>query len=186
MNKLYLGLVHYPVCNKNGQIVTTSVTNLDLHDIGRLAVTFGIEKYFIIQPQLSQQLIVQELIDFWHTGGGKNYNPHRQAAFSKIALIDSLESCLAEIAQTKKTPKIIVTDAKIYPHSISYEAMRQILVENDNDYLLLFGTGWGLAPEIMAQADYCLYPIMGTSDYNHLSVRSAAAIILDRLCGHNN
>ena len=47
--------------------------------------------------------------------------------------------------------------------------------------LLLFGTGWGLAPEALARMDDVLEPVRGTTDYNHLSVRSAASIILDRL-----
>jgi len=33
--------------------------------------------------------------------------------------------------------------------------------------------------------DMLLEPIEGYTDYNHLSVRSAAAIILDRLLGKN-
>jgi hypothetical protein len=49
--------------------------------------------------------------------------------------------------------------------------------------LLLFGTGWGLAPELIRQADVRLEPIRGapSSTYNHLSVRAACAITLDRL-----
>jgi len=34
--------------------------------------------------------------------------------------------------------------------------------------------------------DHRLAPIQGVSNYNHLSVRSAAAIILDRLLGTEN
>ena len=47
----------------------------------------------------------------------------------------------------------------------------------------MLGTGWGLTDEIMSMADVTLEPILGPTDYNHLSVRSAAAIILDRLRG---
>jgi hypothetical protein len=49
--------------------------------------------------------------------------------------------------------------------------------------LLLLGTGWGLTETVLAQADHVLEPIMGRTDYNHLSVRSAAAIIFDRFLG---
>jgi hypothetical protein len=45
------------------------------------------------------------------------------------------------------------------------------------------GTGWGVTETILAQADHALEPIQGGTDYNHLSVRSAAAIILDRVLG---
>ncbi|PID40198.1 MAG: hypothetical protein CR984_04510 [Proteobacteria bacterium] len=47
--------------------------------------------------------------------------------------------------------------------------------------VLAFGTAWGLADEFMAAADHVLEPLVGKGTYNHLSVRSAVAIILDRL-----
>ena len=53
-------------------------------------------------------------------------------------------------------------------------------------HLLVFGTAWGLAETFISEADYILAPITGPTDYNHLSVRTAAGIILDRLLGTNN
>jgi hypothetical protein len=53
----------------------------------------------------------------------------------------------------------------------------------DRPLLLLFGTGWGLTEELLAGVDRVLRPIQGNSDYNHLSVRAAVAIMLDRLFG---
>ncbi len=38
----------------------------------------------------------------------------------------------------------------------------------------------------MDNADFFLEPIKGPSDYNHLSVRSAVAIVLDRLLGERS
>ena len=51
--------------------------------------------------------------------------------------------------------------------------------------LVVFGTGWGLAPEVIRSADAILEPIRASIEtrYNHLSVRSACAITLDRLLG---
>jgi len=46
-----------------------------------------------------------------------------------------------------------------------------------------FGTGRGRAREVLQESDYILAPIEGVLDYNHLSVRSAAAIVLDRMMG---
>lgn len=37
MANLYLGLVHYPIYNKNMQVIATAVTNFDIHDISRTA-----------------------------------------------------------------------------------------------------------------------------------------------------
>jgi len=54
---------------------------------------------------------------------------------------------------------------------------------NEKPYLILFGTGWGMTEELIGKADAVLPPILGENEYNHLSVRSATAIILDRLIG---
>ncbi len=65
---------------------------------------------------------------------------------------------------------------------LTYEQAKG-MVTADKAILLLFGTAWGLADEVMDMADYLLDPVEGYTDYNHLSVRSAVAIILDRLAG---
>lgn len=47
MANLYLGLVHYPIYNKNMQVIATAVTNFDIHDISRTARTYDVKKYFL-------------------------------------------------------------------------------------------------------------------------------------------
>ena len=78
--------------------------------------------------------------------------------------------------------KTIVTSARRHPHNTSFAGMKQDM-QNGETYLLVFGTGWGLSPEFVEKADYILDPICGPTDYNHLSVRAAAAVVLDRLMG---
>ena len=65
----------------------------------------------------------------------------------------------------------------------SFTALRDMLNNKTRPFLIIFGTGWGLTETIISQSDYVLEAIEGHADYNHLSVRSAAAIILDRLMG---
>jgi hypothetical protein len=60
------------------------------------------------------------------------------------------------------------------------------MLNSDRPFLLVFGTAWGLTREFIEAADYVLAPIMGATGYNHLSVRSAAAIVLDRLLGQRD
>jgi hypothetical protein len=55
--------------------------------------------------------------------------------------------------------------------------------KKERPVLLVFGTGQGLSPSLIEKADYGLIPIEGFTEYKHLSVRSAAAIILDRWLG---
>ena len=81
---------------------------------------------------------------------------------------------------------VVVTSA-LPQGTVPYTALREQL-DDGVHALLLFGTGHGLASSVVELADLVLAPVVGPADddggfYNHLSVRSAAAIILDRLCG---
>jgi hypothetical protein len=78
---------------------------------------------------------------------------------------------------------LIVTDASRKKAPALTYAEARAMVMADKGILLLFGTAWGLVNDVFEKADYLLDPVEGTTDYNHLSVRSAAAIILDRLAG---
>lgn len=64
-DKIFLGLVHYPVYNKNNEVVATSVTNFDMHDISRSCRTYNINKYYIITPVISQIQLTSRIIGFW-------------------------------------------------------------------------------------------------------------------------
>jgi hypothetical protein len=100
-----------------------------------------------------------------------------------IKVMTSLADVAEDIAGVEKIyPKTVVTCAKRHPSSICYDEFRIILADGI-PHLLVFGTAWGLAEALIDTADYILEPIVGASTYNHLSVRSAAAIILDRLLG---
>ena len=105
-------------------------------------------------------------------------------AFERTLVVNSIEDAVKEIEEKEgKRPKIVTTSAKICSNSISYRALSEKIFEDDETYLLLFGTGWGLIEEVMEMSDYILEPIRGKAVYNHPSVRAAVAIILDRLFG---
>ncbi len=186
-NRIFLGLVHYPVYNKNLETVATSVTNLDIHDIARCATTYNLTKYYVIHPLPTQHKLVQEIIDYWQKGYGAQYNPDRKEALNRVELIDSIEAAKKKIQEQFRGPVYtVVTDARVYPRTIGYRALREIIErDEENNFLFLFGTGWGMIKEVMENADYVLEPIYGKGTYNHLSVRSAVAIILDRIFGEN-
>ena len=181
---LHAALLHFPVYNKKRHIINTSITNLDLHDIARAAKTYNLAGYYIIQPIESQRALINGLLEHWQSGFGAAYNPDRHQALSLITLLPFIENAISDIETTTgSAPQIIVTGAGIDKNITGYPQMREIMNKHGGPYLLLFGTGWGLAQEIVNQADYCLQPIYGLADYNHLSVRSAASIIFDRLLG---
>lgn len=178
---LYLALVHYPVLNKNGQIGTTSLTNLDIHDIARVSRTFGLGGYYICTPLKDQQQLAARLIKHWVSGPGGEANPDRAKALETITICSYLQDAVSDIAEkTGHRPKIIVTSAREVGH-LACEDVRKLLEQEP--VLLVFGTGSGLSSEVMNEAGGTLRPIAYLSDYNHLSVRSAASIYVDRILG---
>lgn len=182
--KVYIALLHYPIYNKHMEVVTTSITNLDVHDIARTARTYNIETYYIVHPVPAQQELINHMLEYWRDGFGAQYNPDRQEAFRRLQLANSLEDVVKEIEdKTGQTPVTVTTDARTYPNTVSYQVLREEIQQGDKPYLLLFGTGYGIVKEVMEGATYILEPIYGGGEYNHLCVRSAVAIILDRLLG---
>lgn len=186
MGELYVALIHAPVYNKNMEQIATSITNLDLHDIARSSTTYGVRAYYVVHPGPAQQDLARRIMGFWREGYGAEYNPNRYEAFATVRLVSLLEEALEDIRREQPGKKIftVATDARLYPNTISYTDMRRKLEETDEVFLVLFGTGWGIIKEEMEKTDYILKPIYGHGEYNHLSVRSAAAIILDRLRGN--
>lgn len=180
-SQLYVALMHHPVYNKTGAIVTTAITNLDLHDIARTATTFALGGYYVVNPQPAQRELAGRITAHWVSGFGAEYNPNRGEALGNIRIVPELSDALDDIEQRcGKRPKTIATAAKGAEGAVGYNRMRETL-EEGGPHVLLFGTGWGLTREFLASCDYMLKPIEGLGGYNHLPVRSAVAIILDRL-----
>lgn len=183
-DNVYLGLVHYPVYNKRQEEVATSVTNFDIHDISRSCMTYDIKNYYIITPVDAQIELTKRIIGFWQDGDGKIYNNNRNEAFSRTVIMESFEDTVEDITKKEGMPPVIVsTSAKKYANNISYDNLNKIIYNNERPIFLIFGTGWGLSNKITDRSDYILDPIRGEAKYNHLSVRSAVSIILDRLFG---
>ncbi|MFH1386697.1 MAG: RNA methyltransferase [bacterium] len=183
MTNVYIALLHHPVYNKRKDVVTTSITGFDLHDIARSAITFGVKKYFVVNPLPTQRAFAERIFEFWMDEGSLEFNWTRAEAFKLVSIKSDLEEVIAEIEKNEGIkPKIVATSAKPQG-TTSYEQLRSELEAEKGPYLIMMGTGWGMTDELMARADVILEPIKGNSEYNHLSVRSATAIILDRLLG---
>ncbi|MEN6468709.1 MAG: RNA methyltransferase [Smithella sp.] len=179
---LYIALLHYPVMNKEGKTVATAVANMDLHDIARTAKTFGVERFYVINPIEAQRLLAEQITIHWREGYGAGFNPSRKDAFEKVSIKSDLDEVLAEISTVNGCkPQIIVTGANFQGELLTCVNLREVLKINRLPYLLIFGTGSGIAREVIDQADYRLEPIRGKDGYNHLAVRSAVAVILDRV-----
>jgi hypothetical protein len=182
--ELYIGLVHHPVYNKRYETIASAVTIFDLHDIARTAVTYNVKRFLVITPLEDQQQLVGRVVDHWVKGFGAQYNANRKEALELIDVVPSIKDAMEQAAgKNGSRPLVVATDARETEfRSISFENLRRLLAE-PSPVLILFGTAWGLHRQVLEHADFVLEPVKGPAHYNHLSVRSAAAIILDRLIG---
>jgi hypothetical protein len=179
---IYVALIHHPVLNKEGRVVTTSVTNFDLHDLARVGRTFGVKQVFIVTPNATQINMVNYIKNYWSEGFGGTYNPDRKKAVEILKVCPDLEACYLTIEKLSgNQPTLVATTAKRLDKSVSYACVRERLCQSATPVLISFGTGFGLTNDFMDKAGMILAPVEGQGDYNHLSVRSAVSIILDRL-----
>ena len=179
----YIALLHFPVYDRNERIVATAITNLDIHDLARSTRTFGLAGYFVVTPLERQRELATRIVGYWNEEEGP-----RAEALKKVRIASKLAEAVAAIErETGRRPQIIATAARRRngtTKTIEYGALRRQLAEqSERPVLLVLGTGWGLEDALIESCDQLLEPIRGADEYNHLSVRSAAAIILDRLFG---
>ena len=187
MRSLHTALVHYPILDAQGGIVTTAITNLDVHDLARSSRTYGCAAFYVVTPVTAQIEQARAIVGFWEGETGQKRNKDRTEAMSRVHVCTSVHDAIdAEVATTGARPLVVVTSAKPQG-TVPYSALRRRL-DDGAHALVLFGTGSGLADSVLGLADLVLAPLVGPADadgtrWNHLSVRSAAAIILDRLRG---
>lgn len=208
---IFTALVHHPVLSRGGQLMTSAVTNLDVHDFARISRTYDCAGTFIVTPVAEQLRLVDSIRTHWSPpdpaapeGGGQSTNPSRTEAFSRLQPTPSIEAAIAAItARTGHAPYVIATSARPehrlpQHHDLGWEEARACFAQPDgfvvgppgsprfHTALILFGTAWGLSPEALATAQAMLPPVNAVparAGYNHLPVRAACAIILDRVCG---
>jgi len=183
MTRTSVALVHHPCVDKNGEIYTTSITNLDVHDIARTSRTYGIGAFYLVTPVTAQQEMARAITSYWD-GPGRERNPTRHDALELVRVVAALEDAVeAERALLGEKPVVVATSAKLGSRAPMSHPEARLRMDNASGVLLVFGTGYGLAPSVVDGADLLLEPLPGRDGYNHLSVRSAAAIIIDRLLG---
>jgi hypothetical protein len=183
MGRFAVALLHHPVLDKKGDIYTTSITNLDVHDIARSGRTYGVASFYVVTPITAQRDMANDILRFWEDGKGAARNKDRTEALSRAVVVQAFTEAIAlETALLGEKPLIVSTSAK--PEGTVPWKQARARCEAAPGVLLLFGTGHGLHHSVHDAADMIIAPICPNRDYNHLSVRSAAAIALDRLLGN--
>jgi hypothetical protein len=188
VSAVYCALVHHPVRARDGSTVTTAVTNLDVHDIARLARTYELTRYFVVTPIEAQRQLVERILSHWRDGPGKTRIPERAEALSRASVVASLEDAREAVRLAEgAAPLVVATAARtMNGQSASYAEVAELADSDGAPLLVIFGTGHGLSDSVVAEADFVLPPIRGRGAYNHLSVRAAAAITFDRLLAPDN
>jgi hypothetical protein len=157
---------------------------MDIHDIARSGRTYGIEGFYVVTPVKALQRLALKIIDHWEHGYGSQYNTTRKEALELVRVKNTLDDVLIDLEQQYgEKPRVVVTSARSGGQRTSFTELEDMLINTTHPFLIVLGTGWGLTETIISQSDYLLDAVEGWTDYNHLSVRSAAAIILDRLLG---
>jgi tRNA (guanine37-N1)-methyltransferase len=173
------------VLDRTGARVTTAVTNLDLHDIARSAATYGLAGYHVVTPVESQREKADHIAALWQEEQ-KEWRAKALRLCTTAASVD--ESIAALTRQHGRPPLVAATSADPARFTHATRATHQELVGEMQrspgvPLLVLFGTGWGLSDTELTQVSRIITPISGRPAWNHLSVRSAVAILLDRLFG---
>ncbi|MBF0230932.1 MAG: RNA methyltransferase [Desulfamplus sp.] len=190
MDNLYVALIHYPVSNKIGSTIASALTTIDMHDIARASMTFGVRGFYVITPLMDQQVLAHEVIQHWTDGIGGELNPFRKKALELIRVVSTFEDAVMEIEAERNEPVITVATSAIQHNSlnkdiITTQALSKKFTSNES-YLIAFGTAWGMTHDFIQNCEFILEPVYGRTGYNHLSVRSAVSIILDRISRHYN
>ena len=190
---LTLCLLHHPVLDKAGKPSTVSLTNLDIHDMCRVSRTYELAGVCFVTPLADQRELGQRILTHWTDGAGGRANADRASALGLGRMAESLDEAIAQVTERAgAAPKVVATSARTHfrpargrkERAIDFcpsAEVRRMLAKGP--VLLVLGTGHGLAPEVLTRADAVLQPVRGFCRYNHLPVRSAAAILVDRLLG---
>ncbi|HXC50587.1 MAG TPA: RNA methyltransferase [Candidatus Limnocylindrales bacterium] len=205
MPDLLVAIVHYPVYDKHGDVVTSAVTNIDVPDIARSCRTYGVSGFYVVTPVQAHRALISRVMQHWEAEEQRDYNPSRNEALSLLRLESDLEGVGIDVERRYGSlPRMFATSAKRHASATSFEDMRRMLESDGPPWLMLLGTGSGLAREVLERCEAILEPIdgyrgpdagvsgagavdsgggtaAGSPEYNHLSVRAAAAVLLDRL-----
>lgn len=182
MRQLSAVLIHHPILDRERAVVTGAITNLDIHDISRSSHTYGLAAFYIAHPIAAQRELATRVREHWLTGSGSRRIPDRVPPMRGLRIVSSLDEALAD---SGPGTELWVTSARGGPRALPHEQARAQLAGEGPPVLIAFGTGWGLADEVLERATHLLEPIRSPRQdgFNHLSVRAAAAILYDRLLG---
>lgn len=179
--RLAIALVHHPVLDAKGGVVTSAITNVDVHDLARSARTYGASDYFVVHPIAAQRELVSRICAHWRDGSSGRRIPDRKLALALVRVVPALEDACDALGG-RGAIEVWATAARRIG-GLAFAEARERARAPGKPLLVVFGTAWGLAPPVVEGCDAVLAPVQEHAEYNHLSVRAACAVVLDRLRG---
>lgn len=179
-------LFHYPVRLENGQSGTSSLTNLDIHDIGRISRAYGLGAFYVLTPLQDQLDILAAIIRHWTVGPGGQANPDRRESLELVEPVADIASLEAKALARFGIPPLYVAPSASWPkrgQALSCADVAALCEKRP--VVICLGTARGLDMRHFPLEYAPLRPLRFL-DANHLSVRAAAAIIADRILGDFN
>jgi hypothetical protein len=181
--KVSVALVHHPVLDSKGEVATSTLTTMDVHDLSRSARTYGCEALYIVHPIEAQRDLAKKIVEHWTFGSSAKRIPDRKDALAVVRVVTTLAEAVEAAGAGTEVWATAAREAA-GAKKLSWPDARARLDDQEGaPVVVVFGTSWGLAREVIDSASALLDPIHGAGEWNHLSVRSACAITLDRLCG---
>ena len=146
MAEIFLALVHHPVVDRNGRIITSAITSLDLHDLARSSRTYGVRAFYVVHPVPEQREFARSVLDHWRIGYGRSFDSRRVEALDLIEVVAGLDEAVAAAERAAgRRPEIVHTSAR-EAQGMSFAAMRERMAAADAaPVLILLGTGFGVA-----------------------------------------
>ena len=125
----FVALVHHPVYDKQHQVVSTSVTNLDIHDIARSCCTYGVAGYYVVHPVAAQRQLVERILGYWHEGPGQSQNDFRREALARVRVVQTTDEAIDAITREHgQRPIVVGTTARPSVLAVSIPALRAQLL----------------------------------------------------------
>lgn len=178
---LEVALLHHPVVNRKGETIAATVDEYDVFDLSRLSLVYGVRRAWIVTPVGSQRALAERLIAHGQSPQREaEGRPRFEATHWAPSLAAALEQSAAELG---RAPRTVATSARPPERApLRFASLREAVARGE-PHMLLVGKAWGLAPQVLQEADERLQPIRGPTGFDHLPVRAALAILLDRLLG---
>ena len=166
---LHVALVHHPVVDRTGDVITATIDHFDVFDASRLSLTYPIATIFVVNPEPSQRALTERLITH---GTDAHRSEDRRGMMHKTAWVPDIASAIEAVRErTGQVPRTVATSARPDPRAVDFATVRAALARGE-PYLLLVGKASGLADSVLDRADLRLCPVDAGTGWNHLDRKS--------------